>query len=81
MVSLLQNENTFTQLKCLRMNNCAEWWQRHREECIENFETLLNLIVACESLEEIDLSHNELNGAQIGRIIHAIRQSLSIRFL
>ena len=63
------------------MSNCAEWWQRHIEECTVNFETLLNLLVACESLEEIDLSHNELSGAQIGRIIHAIRQSLSIRFL
>ena len=79
--SLLQNQMIFTHLKTLKMSNCAEWWQRHREECKFKFEALINLLNACESLEEIDLSENEMDGEQIRDVVHAIRQSLSKRVL
>ena len=74
----MNNELVFTQLICFKLDDCAEWWVCHREEGLENFKTLSNLILVCENLKELSLSWNDFNEDQIVRVITALRNSPSV---
>ena len=81
LVSMLGNQMIYQQLLSLKMKDCGAFWQSFREEGFANFAKLLDLLVACECLVEIDLGHNGLNGEQLQGVIQAVRRSLSMRFL
>ena len=48
MTALLQNQLAFAHLVYLKMDECPAWWDSYREEGLQNFDMLCELIIACE---------------------------------
>ena len=47
LIALIENQQNFTSLLLLKLNDCAAWWACFREEGLRNFDILIDLINAC----------------------------------
>ena len=72
---LFFNEQVFSNLVTLKLDQCAAWWDKHREEGQRNFDRLCDFIVACANVRELGLSYNDFEEDQIDRVLQAITNS------